>query len=329
MVNDKKQALINELISVNGTNVNRAMLLEAEKKHGISAGFLTVNKIGRGLYDISKFVSVGKDVPSQTTKVLSDEEILQSQRKRFGTLARMTDGVISGNVRSMIVSGPAGVGKTYQIEGSLELAANEEEIKYTKVSGFIRATGLYKLLWEHRDENEVVLLDDADSAFQDEVALNLLKAALDTSKRREISWRSEKEFLDEEGEAIPNNFEFKGSVIFITNLNFERMIEQGNRLAPHFAALISRSFYIDLNLGSSREYLVRIKDVLQNTDMAYTLGLKEKQAVELMQFIEENHNKLRELSLRIVSKLAKVMLFTKDMDDFRNVAETTCFKNRY
>jgi hypothetical protein len=325
MKNETRNKMIAELDDKYGDKVTRKDLVAVAAKYGVNHAFLTVNKIGRGLYDISQFT---KSAAPAAKPEVTDEVLVESQRRRFRTLNRMADGVVAGNVRSMIVSGPAGIGKTYTIEGLLESSQNDEKIQYTAVRGFMKATGLYKLLWENREENQVILLDDCDSAFQDEISLNLLKAALDSSKKRMLAWRSEKSFESEAGEEIPNSFEYKGSIVFITNLNFEQMISQGNKLAPHFSALISRSFYIDLNMNSSREYLLRIKDVLENTDMAYTLGLNEKQTAKLMSFIEGNYTRLRELSLRMVGKLAKIMLFADSEEDFRDVAEVTCFKNR-
>jgi hypothetical protein len=324
MKNDLRNKMIAELAENYGDKITRQDLVAVAAKYGVNHAFLTTNKIGRGLYDISQFTN---SAPAAKPAV-TDEVLVESQRRKFRTLNRMADGVVNGNVRSMIVSGPAGIGKTYTIEGLLESSQDDEKIQYTAVRGFMKATGLYKLLWENRDENQVILLDDCDSAFQDEVSLNLLKAALDSSKKRMLAWRSEKSFESEAGEEIPNSFEYKGSIVFITNLNFEQMIAQGNKLAPHFSALISRSFYIDLNMNSSREYLLRIKDVLENTDMAYTLGLNEKQTAKLMSFIEGNYTRLRELSLRMVGKLAKIMMFADSEEDFRDVAEVTCFKTR-
>mgnify|MGYP003351306009 FL=1 len=327
-MNHKQKQLAAELIQNHGTTISRSDMMRLAEKHGVNPGFLTVNKLGRGMYDISQFAIGNVEISAPAVPITTDEEILMSQRRKFRTLDRMAHGTVKGQVRSMIVSGPAGIGKTYTIEGILEAAAEDEKVKYTAVRGFVKATGLYKLLWENREENNVILLDDADSAFADEISLNLLKAALDTSKKRFLSWRSEKSFETESGEAIPNEFEYKGSVIFITNLNFESMISANSKMAPHFAALISRSYYIDLNLGSTREYLIRIKDVLDNTDMAYTLGLSKKQTIDLMKVFEVHYKKFRELSLRMVQKVAKIMLFSESEEDFMDVVETTCFKTR-
>ena len=328
-----KDQLANELIARYGTTITRPQLMTVAKKFRIDQPYwLQSKKIGWGTYDISSFVAKTNQASSTPveaeTAVVTNDDILTSQRRKFRTLDRMAGGVVKQQVRSMVVSGPAGIGKTYTIEGILESAADAGTIQFTSVKGFVRPTGLYKLLWENREENQVILLDDADSAFGDEVSLNLLKGALDTSKRRVISWRSEKKFEDESGEIIPNSFEYKGSVIFITNLNFESMIAANNKLAPHFAALISRSFYIDLNLNSTKEYLIRIKDVLENTDMAYTLGLNETQTTQIMDLFTKYHNRFRELSLRMVQKVAKILMFAENDEDFRDVVETTCWKSR-
>jgi hypothetical protein len=330
MNDTKKVALINELVASFGTIVNREQMIGVAKKYGVNPGFLTKNKAGRGIYDISEFISENQNTTSApaVANEISDEEILDCQRRRFRTLDRMAAGVVAGKVRSMIVSGPAGIGKTYTIEGMLERAEMDGQIKYKKITGFVKATGLFKALWENRHDNAVILIDDADSAFDDEVAMNILKAALDSSKRRVISWASEKLFVDEMGEAIPNEFEYRGSMIFITNKNFETAIAQGKTMAPHFQALISRSFYIDLNFGSTREYLLRIEDVLKNTDMAYTLGLDEADVAFLVKYIRANANRMRELSLRAILKLAKILTFADSRADFEEIAETTCLRRK-
>ncbi len=83
------------------------------------------------------------------------------------------------------------------------------------------AIGLYSKLYEFSDSKNILVFDDCDSILLDDVALNLLKGALDSGKKRVISWLSESSALRREG--IPDRFEFKGSVIFITNLKFDKM----------------------------------------------------------------------------------------------------------
>lgn len=329
MNDTKRTQMINELVANFGTTINRAQMMGVANKYNVNPGFLTKNKIGRGVYDISEFVSNStSDVAVPAAEHKTDAELISAQRNRFKTLDRMASGVVAGRVRSMIVSGPAGIGKTYTIEGILESAESEGTIKYEKISGFVKATGLFKSLWNNRHENCVILIDDADSAFDDEVALNLLKAALDTNKRRVISWRSEKIFMDEVGDEIPSSFEYRGSMIFITNKNFEQIIAQGKAMAPHFQALISRSFYLDLNFESNREYILRIEDILTSTDLAYTLGLSQSDTAYLIDFVKKNQKRMRELSLRVVLKMANLLAFADSQADFESMAETAVLRRK-
>lgn len=328
MKDTKRNLIVNDLVANVGTTVNRTQLIAFGQKHEINPTFLMKNKVGRGVYDISEFVSNSSSIVDSEVTEKTDEELLDSMRRRFRTLDRMAAGVVAGRVRSMIVSGPAGIGKTYTIEGMLESAQEESKIQYEKISGFVKATGLFKTLWNNRHENCVILIDDADSAFDDEVALNLLKAALDTNKRRVISWRSEKVFMDEVGEEIPSSFEYRGSMIFITNKNFEQIIAQGKNIAPHFQALISRSFYIDLNFDSVREYILRIEDVLKSTDMAYTLGLSDSDTSYLVNYVKKNQKRMRELSLRMVLKMANILSFADSIEEFEDIAASTCLRRK-
>ena len=82
------------------------------------------------------------------------------------------------------------------------------------------AIGLYTKLYEYSDKGNVVVFDDCDSVLLDDLALNILKAALDTSKKRRISWNTDSTYLRKEG--IPDSFEFNAGAIFITNIKFEK-----------------------------------------------------------------------------------------------------------
>lgn len=332
---------MSELISNYGSRVDRQTLVSLAGKYGANSSFvakLSTVQVSRGVYDISGFAyeagnngTAVKMAPAKSeplVNTLSDEDILQEQRVRFGTMERMIDGVISGAVRALIISGPAGIGKTYRTELALESAHDNEQIQYTAVKGHLRSTGLFRLLWDNKEAGQIILLDDSDAAFQDEQSLGILKAALDSSVRRTISWRTEKNFVDDLGEEIPKTFEYKGSIIFISNINFVKVIEQGKSLAPHLAALVSRSFYIDLNMRNQKEYMLRIFDVLENSDMSSSLCLNESQIERIKTFIRTHHNQMFETSLRSVLKLAQILHFAKSDEDFENVAIATCVKRK-
>jgi hypothetical protein len=264
-----------------------------------------------------------KDIEPDRT----DAEIETEINARFASLDLMTYGIVDGSFRSLIVSGNPGIGKTYSLESILEEAANKSKILYTGVRGYVRATGLYRLMWEHKERECVVMFDDADSIFQDEIALNLLKGGLDTTKRRRISWRSEKKFEAEDGEDIPQDFDFFGAIIFVSNINFPKMIAQGNKLAPHLDALMSRSFYLDLYMNDVRELMVRIGSVVENSSILSGMNIKRADQKRILNFITDHQEKIRELSLRTVVKMGTIWNASGgDFSKFSKMSQSTLMR---
>lgn len=229
----------------------------------------------------------------------TEEQIRAKLTERFNTLADITRAAIKGQVRAFIISGPAGLGKSVEVNQILE----EYNPYYTVVSGYVRPTGLYKTLYEYRDRGSVVVFDDADSIFSDDTSLNLLKKACDTTKKRNLSWLAESKMEDEGGDKIPRSFEFEGTIIFITNYDFDDFIKRGSKLSPHFEALVSRSMYLDLNMKTRKDYLTRIKMKLEE-GMLRQRGLSQKDEAEVLKFVEDHADSMRELSLRIIVKIA-------------------------
>jgi len=169
------------------------------------------------------------------TVVETDDEAMDRIRERFDILHEMTKATVSGDIRAMIVSGPPGVGKSFGVEQEIDKATMFDKLAGKRlraevVKGSATPIGLYQTLYKYSDANCVVVFDDCDSILLDDVALNLLKGALDSGKKRTISWLSESSALRREG--IPDRFEFKGSVIFITNLKFDKM-KSGLDLGHH------------------------------------------------------------------------------------------------
>lgn len=252
----------------------------------------------------------------------TDDEIEQKLSDRFDILAEMTDMAIAGEIRALVVSGPAGLGKSFTVEKALE-NWDPSATNHTIIKGYVRATGLYKLLYAHRGAGQVLVFDDADAIFADDTALNLLKAACDTTDRRVISYITEGSLIDEEtAERLPKSFQFDGTVIFVTNKDFDVEIERGHKFAPHMQAMVSRSHYIDLAMKTTRDYIIRIRQVVRQGLLA-NVGLDMREQQDVVAFIEKNHAKLRELSLRMAIKLAAMRLRG---GDWERKARVTCCK---
>ena len=245
---------------------------------------------------------------STTAKVTkreeTDEETIERLRERFDMLEDMTRATKRGDVRAMIVSGPPGVGKSHGVEkvlGNHELIAQlgNKPAKYEVVKGAMSAIGLYCKLYKHADKDNVLVFDDCDSVFSDELSLNILKAALDSKRTRKICWNTDSFKLRNEG--VPDSFDFKGSAIFITNIKFDNV--KSKKMRDHLEALESRCHYIDLTIDTDREKMLRIKQITKD-GMLNDYDLGEPVVDEIVDFMETNKTKLRELSLRTVLKVA-------------------------
>jgi hypothetical protein len=254
----------------------------------------------------------------------TDEEIIERLRKRFEILSSMTQAVKEGTVRAMIVTGPPGVGKSFGVEEVLSRqdlfnTLGNKRPKYEIVKGAMSAVGLYSKLYQYSEKGNVVVFDDCDSVLLDDLSLNILKAALDSSKKRTISWNTDSRVLRTEG--IPDKFEFKAGAIFITNIKFENV--RSKKLQDHLSALESRCHYIDLQMDTDREKVLRIKQITQD-GMLDTYEFEDPVKDEIIDFIVDNRSKMRELSLRTVLKVADLR---KSMPaNWQDVARVTVMK---
>jgi len=254
----------------------------------------------------------------------TDEDIIARLSERFQILTEMTKAVKSGDVRAMIVSGPPGVGKSFGVEAVLQKddlfnTLGNKKPKYEVVKGAMSALGLYAKLYEYADEGNVIVFDDCDSILMEDLSLNILKGALDSSKKRYIAWNTDSRMLRSEG--IPDRFEFKGAAIFITNIKFEHV--KSKRLRDHLDALESRCHYIDLQMDTEREKLLRIKQIV-GEGMLDEYEFEDIQRDEIVEFISVNATKLRELSLRMVLKVADLR---KSFPlNWKSMAQTTCMR---
>jgi hypothetical protein len=282
----------------------------------------TTRKADKGTVASFELDKVNKDLSKVT-----DAEIIERLRQRFQILEDMTRAVKKGDVRAMIVTGPPGVGKSFGVEKVLskhdvfaDVAQNSKLKKYEVVKGAMSAIGLYKKLYEFSDKKSILVFDDCDSVLLDDLSLNILKAALDSSKKRTIHWNTDSRLLRSEG--VPNSFEFSGGAIFITNIKFENV--RSKKLQDHLEALESRCHYLDLTIDTDREKLLRIRQVVAECGMLDDYGFTAEANEELIEFIDVNKSKLRELSLRMVLKLADLK---KSMpNNWQAVAEVTCMR---
>lgn len=246
--------------------------------------------------------------------------ILEEIKERFYVMGLLTEGLLAGHLRSFIMAGSAGIGKSFNLIKRLDKAKEDLEInQYSIVSGRLSAVVLFKMLYEHSNEGDVLVLDDVD-VFSDDKSLEVLKGALDTT-RRPISWGTVSHYLDEEG--IPTTFDFNGTVVFISNQNFDRLAASNGRLAPHIKALVSRSIYLDLLIHDPIQIMIWIEHVVRSEGLLHDQGMSDEMVEDVLAWMWTNYKNLRELSLRTPTHIAN---FTKCHGNWKMMANATMLR---
>jgi hypothetical protein len=254
-----------------------------------------------------------------TSSTTTDAPVRESRftiNERFGFVSDMVTMLANGAQPSVVVTGPGGLGKSYTVTKSLEsngfkdmsILDAEFEVgrrvpgkKFIVIKGYSTPKGLYRTLYENKDG--VIVFDDCDSVLKDPVSLNLLKGALDSYSRRIISWRA-----DIRDEDLPTSFEFKGRVIFISNLSSSQ-IDQ---------AIITRSMAVDLSM-TTQQKIDRMRHILESGEFMPEANKEHK--FDALNLVEQLKDSVKELSLRTLIQVTKIRASAGA--NWRNLAEYT------
>ena len=220
----------------------------------------------------------------------------------FENLERLTKMVGRGIQPSLVITGMAGMGKTHVVKETLKNMGLKESTDFVHFKGRATAAGLFITLYEN--SNAVIVLDDCDSVFKDDDAVNILKAALDSYDTRRISYISSKPLKDSYDQAVPRHFEFTGKIIFISNINQSKLDE----------AVKSRSFVSDISMNTTQMF-TRMEQLMDKMEPRIPTKAKEE-ALRCMKELNEEFAGV-EINLRSFIKAARVAAMgfdnTKDM----------------
>lgn len=307
---------------INSTSITRKEIKKVIEKHKVKFPnhiANTRNTISRGVYNFKPSTESIEITPKETE---TEIEMEQRIKETYKSLELFVSSIAKGISPSLIVSGAPGLGKSYTVNKILE----QTNSYYVFQRGYLKATHLYRLLWENRNKGETVVIDDCDGIFNDEVALNLLKAALELKETKTIGWGSEKEFVDDNGEQIPRVFEYEGSVIFLTNLDFDDLILKGTKVQEHLKALMSRSLYFDMGIRTNDEILIRIKQVVRETNIVKDKDIPKFYEEKIINYLTENSSRMKDFSLRSVEKI--IALIKTDSLNWEMLADAILLRKR-
>lgn len=266
------------------------------------------NKFSTGKQDYIEYMYKKITGEKKTFEQIAGEKKAATSEKfnineRFEFVEGLVNMIASGLTPSAVITGEGGLGKTYTVNktlvasglkdlsdvGALEVASTiNRRNSFTSVKGYSTPKGLYRTLYENKDS--VIVFDDCDSILKDPVALNLLKSALDSYGKRIISWNAEGFGRDDE---LPRSFEFKGRVIFISNLAQDK-IDQ---------AIRSRSMMVDLSMTEDQK-IERMEVIAQSEEFMpeFTTEFK-KDALDLIRDLKQD---AKEISLRTLISVTKI-----------------------
>jgi hypothetical protein len=230
--------------------------------------------------------------------------------ERFSFVEKLVTMVATGVQPSAVITGEGGLGKTYTVTKTLESHGYKDISDladfqvgtiintrkcFTMVKGFSTAKGLYRTLFENN--KSVIVFDDCDAVLRDPVALNLLKGALDSYGKRIISWNA-----DMRDDDLPRSFNFEGRVIFISNMEQDR-IDQ---------AIRSRSMMIDLSMTHDQK-VDRMEYIAKSDEFMPEYDLDSK--MDALELIREIGAEAKEISLRTLISVTKIRAANKDWKD--------------
>jgi len=242
--------------------------------------------------------------------VATEKQNRYNINERFGFVEKLVTMVANNVQPSAVITGEGGLGKTYTVTKTLE-ANGYKDISdladfqvgavintrkcFTMIKGFSTAKGLYRTLFENN--KSVIVFDDCDAVLKDPIALNILKSALDSYGKRIISWNA-----DMRDDDLPRSFNFEGRVIFISNMEQDR-IDQ---------AIRSRSMMIDLSMTKDQK-IDRMEFIAKSEEFLPEYDAKSK--ADALSLIREIKDECKEISLRTLISVTKVRATNKDWKD--------------
>ena len=214
---------------------------------------------------------------------MSDTTTEFNINQKFNFLKDLTSMVVNDITPSMVVVGEGGLGKTHSVKTTIAENGLEDN-EYVFFKGYSTARGLYNTLFDNN--GKLIVFDDCDSVLEDKVALNILKSALDSYETREISWMAKMT----KGDVYPNQFNFTGRVIFISNKNKDKIDE----------AVLSRSLTVDLSMTPT-EKIERMEFILEDILPEYDMDVK----TDALNFLTINKDNCQ-LNMRTLIMISKM-----------------------
>jgi hypothetical protein len=252
--------------------------------------------------DLLSFMKIS-NAKTSTGNCYANEDYSELERS-YCSVESFIEKISKGSLRSLIINGPPGVGKTFSVESFLKKHASR---KYKLIAGHMSTLSLYGNLYHYREPGNVLVLDDIDSVMSKIEGVNILKAAMDTKPSRRINWESSSALLNKIN--VPTGFDFEGSVILISNVGFG---SAGGKIGAHLDALKDRSFTLTIANNSRESLFKQLCFMVMKKNLLSSFSLSAGQIQDILMYVENNIESLPKISLRLAIKLAQLVKESPD-----------------
>lgn len=260
---------------------------------------------------------------ADNTKVIlrsdPDVEALQTEfekratpEERFKDMENYINMVLKGLQPSAIICGAPGVGKTYRITQKVKQYGYRMMDNYFIIKGKCTPMSVYQTLFEYSHPGDLIVIDDADDIIKNELSINLLKAACDSSDERWVNYGTSKpipaspekvemnpdldwEYDDKDRPCYPRNFLFNGSIIIITNMAAGQLD----------TALRNRSLLCDLAF-TTKECLEIIESLMPKLGVGKLSEKSKREAYDYLYNLNQSGADM-EVSLRSFNIVANII----------------------
>lgn len=268
-----------------------------------------------GIPVTQELLGVGK--PTNPMADYQSRDYSKLERAHAG-LEKFLVHVVNGQRRGLIITGPAGSGKTSSV---LNLLAKHTTKRYKSVSGMMSPIRIYEELYRHKNHGEVIVLDDVDSVYSSVEGMNVIKAAADTLPQRKVCWLTASPRLKAWG--IPSEFEYNGAIVLISNEPPDA--KKSSKLGNHLKAIVDRLAHVRMGTNDKEEQFHQLCYHVVKHGLLRSRGLTATQEAQALQYITDNFDLLPSISLRTAAKIAELMLL--EPDSWRDLAAISLLSN--
>jgi hypothetical protein len=222
------------------------------------------------------------------------EEIMKSEtsdlKKYYFCLEKFVETTLKANhIHSLFITGKAGIGKSFSVVKKL----TELNCDYKIILGNISPLELFHTLYEYRNSNNVIVFDDTHGLLKNKQSMSLLMSAMwNPTNKRIVSWLTTSKKLK-----CPEQFEFRGKIIFIAN-----------ELPEDIMPIVSRCLQFELSLS----YWDILKIMAEISKQPHpSLTREERQMI--FNWIKDNTDETtKDFDLRLQKKIETLYEYNKD-----------------